>query len=289
MVHVHFGFEHRAPDALERWCRELRHQRVGLVVTVHDLHNPHTVDNTRHEHHLATLIGHADEVLTLTASAADEIERRWGRRPLVVAHPHLAPLDWADRFGRRTERSGPKRVGINFKSFRANTVEPHRLLAGVAAGARVVGAEVVVTAHAGASAGDLRRVQAAADRAGTSVDLVERASDTRMLQDLVDLDVLVLPYGFGSHSGLLELCHDVGTRVVAPDIGFYRDQWDDVELFHLEEPNLVDEVSVRIAVDEALRRKPPVPADMSLRDGERAAVSAQHLALYQATASRGRA
>ena len=38
------------------------------------------------------------------------------------------------------------------------------------------------------------------------------------------LDLSVLPYRFGTHSGWLEACHDLGTAVAAPDCGFYAEQ-----------------------------------------------------------------
>ena len=39
-----------------------------------------------------------------------------------------------------------------------------------------------------------------------------------------EIDVSVLPYRFGTHSGWLEACHDLGTAVVAPNCGYYREQ-----------------------------------------------------------------
>jgi hypothetical protein len=38
------------------------------------------------------------------------------------------------------------------------------------------------------------------------------------------LDLSVLPYRFGTHSGWLEACYDLGTTVVAPDCGYYAEQ-----------------------------------------------------------------
>ena len=34
----------------------------------------------------------------------------------------------------------------------------------------------------------------------------------------------MLPYRFGTHSGWLEACYDLGTPVLAPDCGFYAEQ-----------------------------------------------------------------
>ena len=36
--------------------------------------------------------------------------------------------------------------------------------------------------------------------------------------------VSVLPYRFGTHSGWLEACFDLGTAVIAPSCGFYKQQ-----------------------------------------------------------------
>src|SRR4029077_13755566 len=130
----HFGFEHRTPSELESWCDTLEELGIGLVVTVHDLLNPHTPDNRRHEHHLDTLLRRADTVITLTAGAAAHIEQGWDRRPRVIAHPHVAPLDWQGHFPRRTSCLQPRRVGVHFSSFRPNVLDPDDLLVGLAAG-----------------------------------------------------------------------------------------------------------------------------------------------------------
>ena len=53
-----------------------------------------------------------------------------------------------------------------------------------------------------------------------------RLSDDGLIAYLQRLDVSVLPYQFGSHSGWLEMCRDLGVGVVAPDCGFYVGQWD---------------------------------------------------------------
>src|SRR5690606_28303224 len=49
-------------------------------------------------------------------------------------------------------------------------------------------------------------------------------SDDELWQYLADLSVSVLPYRFGTHSGWLEACFDLGTAVVAPSCGFYGEQ-----------------------------------------------------------------
>ena len=69
----------------------------ALVVTVHDLRNPHDRDPSRHLEHLGILVTAADAVITLTPGAAAEIARRWSRTAAVVPHPTLLPRPPRDR------------------------------------------------------------------------------------------------------------------------------------------------------------------------------------------------
>ena len=93
LAHLHFGFDAAEPTSLLRWVRELdRHQRP-LVLTVHDLVNPHFVDQRCHAAQLDVLIPAAADIITLTPGAAAIIQQRWDRTAVVIPHPHVVPLD----------------------------------------------------------------------------------------------------------------------------------------------------------------------------------------------------
>jgi hypothetical protein len=94
-----------------------------------------------------------------------------------------------------------------------------------------------------------------------------------------EIDVSVLPYRFGTHSGWLEACHDLGTTVVAPDCGFYAQQRPCLTYGHDEKRGL-DAASLAAAVVFARERRPRWQAARSERRGERVAVAAAHRALY---------
>lgn len=93
VLHVHFGFEHFNPAQLAA-ALDAQHAHGGaVVVTVHDLENPHLTDQGPHRDRLAVLLGRADAVLTLTPGAAATLARDYGVRALVVPHPHIVPLE----------------------------------------------------------------------------------------------------------------------------------------------------------------------------------------------------
>ncbi len=49
-------------------------------------------------------------------------------------------------------------------------------------------------------------------------------TDDELWAYLGSLDLCVLPYRFGTHSGWLEACVDLGTATLVPDIGYYAEQ-----------------------------------------------------------------
>jgi beta-1,4-mannosyltransferase len=286
VVHLHFGFDHLTPDDVRDWIEALRDLRVPLVFTVHDLRNPHHDSPERHDAHLDLLVPAAAAVITLTRSAADVIDRRWGRTATVIPHPHVAELgdriELGEPGGRLLgEDAGARPVaGIHLKDLRRNVVEPSRLVAAAAWGAQAAGGRLRVDLHPGVidrpELAGVRQLAAAGE-----IDLRPhpRFDDRALIDYLTGLDVSVLPYRFGTHSGWLEACRDVGTRVVAPSCGFYGDQWSETVIYRADEEAGLDESSLADAVREALLM--PAPAISSqARLAEAAAVRDQHAHLY---------
>lgn len=229
VMHVHFGFESTDPPALRQWCAELARRRRPLVVTVHDLVNPHFADQREHQHLLDVLIERADRLITLTPGAAAEIARRWQRTAAVIPHPHIAPLDWTPP-ARRARPDGFV-IGVSVRDLRAN-VDPLPVLTALAAALpQLPGATVRVDLHPGLRAKTddraralLRWLDARQGEPGWQICTHPRFTDDQLLDHLHQLDLSVLPYAFGTHSGWLEACVDVGTAVLVPDIGYYAQQ-----------------------------------------------------------------
>ena len=104
-------------------------------------------------------------------------------------------------------------------------------------------------------------------------------SDDELWEYLNAIDVSVLPYRFGTHSGWLEACFDLGTAVVAPSCGFYAEQRPCLTYRH-DETGLDARVarSTPCARRTSNRRcRGPIPAE---RREERRAVAAAHRSLY---------
>ncbi|WP_284250326.1 glycosyltransferase [Litorihabitans aurantiacus] len=237
LVHTHFGAESLPTGRLAAALAEMRRLRIPLVHTVHDLSNPQLLDQRGHEADLDLLLAHAAAVVTLTPGAATEVARRWGRTARVIAHP--AVLDPA---GRTTVGAPPPAalvVGVHLRDLRpgidgetavATLVGAVRALRadGVDAVARVIvndrvrEPEVLERLRAVvADAADLVRTDG---HAAARILVRPRVDDAELEREVADLDVALLPYRHGTHSGWVELCHDLGVPVVGPAVGYAHEQ-----------------------------------------------------------------
>lgn len=229
VFHVHFGFDAVSVDELAASLAALARHRKPLVLTVHDLRNPHQRDTRPHAERLQLLIEQAEAIITLTPGAAAGIDARWSRSATVLPHPHVVPRSLVG--ARRRVRPGPV-IGIHAKSLRA-CMDPvpvaKALLRGVEA---TCGARLQIDVHdevldRHSDSHDPHIAKALVDLGRhRDVDLRSHAyfDDDQLWDYLRSLDVSVLPYRFGSHSGWMEACYDVGTAVVAPTCGFYAEQ-----------------------------------------------------------------
>jgi glycosyltransferase involved in cell wall biosynthesis len=284
IFHIHFGFDSISCDDLARVIELLRRHGKPLVYTAHDLRNPHHRESAMHNEHLDLLVPAADAVITLTAGARDEIRRRWNTTAVVLPHPHVVP---SERMGRpRPEHPGRFVIGVHAKSLRAS-MDPLTVASGLAREMeRWPDAVLQVNVHdeiyqpdnywyspaIGADLLDLDRCPQVDVRVHPYFD------DDQLWDYLSSLDVSVLPYRFGTHSGWLEACFDLGTGVAAPDCGYYGQQRP-CGVFEFGEGR---ELGVRSLVEaiERFRKEPPRQPRWTERWRERRALAAAHAGLY---------
>src|SRR5690606_34862620 len=181
------------------------------VLTVHDLRNPHHVEPGLHDEQLDVLVPAAAALITLTEGAAREIRRRWGRTAYVVPHPHVLELDEMEAFQKlHAVRPGDEfRVGLHVKSLRAS-MAPMRILPtlldtvrGIPGGVLQVNGHTDVLGESGSRRDDELATWLHERAAAGEIDLRvhDYFSDAELWEYLASLDVSVLPYRFGTHSG----------------------------------------------------------------------------------------
>jgi len=275
VLHVHGGYGHLPVAALECWTETVRRLGIPLVLTVHQLREPAQRTRTRHDAHLAALAATAEVVLTLTPGAADEIAERYGRTAIVVAHPSVAVPD---------PDVGSERglVGLVLRCPSPAVPDPAAVVRAALSGAVDGGGRLRVLLGIPGDPDDTVPGLTALARSG-ALELVVPGPD--WTAELQQLHVAVLAERCGTHSRDLEVCRDVGTRVVAPSCGWFSDQWSDVVPYLNDEERGFDAVSLTGAVSAALARPMPRPADRAWREEQRAAVRSVHAQVYASVAA----
>jgi hypothetical protein len=275
VLHVHTGYGHLAEAAVEDWTESVRRLGIPLVVTVHQLRDPDQDARARHDAHLSALLSTAEVVLTLTPGAADEIAERFGRTAIVVAHPSLAAPD---------PELGSERglVGLPVGPSSPAIPDPAALVRATLSGAVSGGGRLRVLVASDNQSGLDPDIWQLAGRGAIQLVVHPRAEWAAQLQQL---HVAVLPERCGTHSRDLEICRDVGTRVVAPSCGWFADQWSDVVSYGNDEEHGLDVVSLTGAIAVALTSPMPRPADRAWREAQRAAVVRVHQEVYAQVAA----
>ncbi|QWC86867.1 glycosyltransferase [Nocardioidaceae bacterium] len=285
VFHLHFGFDAWEPSRLAEVVDAVHARGRPFVFTVHDLRNPHHVDRALHDAQLDVLVPAAEGLVTLTEGAAAEIRRRWDREATVIPHPHVVDLPTMEAYASRPRPDGPFRVGVHAKSLRAS-MDPDAVLPALA---RAVGdlpdavlqvnvhTEVMEggAAHAPTTSSLLRDL---AERDDVELHVHDFLPDADLWAYLASLDLSVLPYRFGTHSGWLEACRDVGTTVLAPSCGFFADQGPVLTYGHDESG--LDEASLTAAVRRAYDERPRWGATVDARRAQRAQVTRAYDEVY---------
>jgi glycosyltransferase involved in cell wall biosynthesis len=288
VFHVQFGFDAWSPEELRKVIDGVHARGRAFVYTAHDLRNPHHGTRELHDAQLRVLVGHADAVLTLTGGAADEIRDRWGRSAQVLPHPHVVDFATMSKLAGESggETSRPFRVGLHVKSLRAS-MDPLAILPTLVRTVRDLPDTVLqVNGHRdvlepGGARFDTALhcyLQTAVREGDVELHVHDFMSDAELWSYLRALDVSVLPYRFGTHSGWLEACRDLGTSVVAPTCGFFDEQGPVHSYVHDEAT--FDEQSLTRALREAHEAGPVAPLTIQERRRQRAFVAAEHRALY---------
>lgn len=288
VFHLQFGFDACSVERLEELVATLRRRGKPFVYTVHDLRNPHHESRGLHDRQLDVLVPAADALVTLTPGAAAEIRERWGREALVLPHPHVVDVRTMGivQDCRARRRTWEFRVGVHVKSLRAS-MDPMRILPTLVETVRELpGAVLQVNAHRDvldddgarrdAGLADYLRSRAAAHEVDLRVH--DFLPDAELWSYLSSLDVSVLPYRFGTHSGWLEACRDLGTTVVAPTCGYFAEQGPVLSYVHDE--SRYDASSLAAAVVEAYETRPRFGASIDERRAQRREVAAAHDRLY---------
>ena len=205
--------------------------RKSIVVTVHDVEPLFPEDGEDFVSRVRLVCHFASAVIALTKRSGEEIAKRFGvvgEKVQVVPHGPVLSLRHA-LWKKKRKRNRLFTVGMfggvrPNRSFLAAAVNALYGLESQDVRVRIL-SRGLNPIELGPASEALELVALAGRDARLSLELLPFPSDDEIARFVHSLDLLVLPYLCGTHSGQLELAFDLGVPVVAPAFGCYRDQW----------------------------------------------------------------
>lgn len=289
VYHLHFGTESYSVEHVRGVIAALQEVGRPLVYTAHDLVNPQLTDQRHHRRQLDVLIPAADAVITLTRGAATEIADSWDRSATVIPHPEIVPV--TSQFPPAPVNRVAK-IGVQLRDLRPNVDGPGTV-ENLAKAIDLLGAQGITAIGVVEINTQVRDQQALALIrelcAGSNViELRERPrpTDPQLYTGLNTIDVALLPYSHGTHSGWIEMCWDLGIPVAGPALGHFAEQHPEAEFYHRFDRE-AGPLSVALALAAALRSgraaaRPLTAANRRRqRDAQRPVIADAHFEVYQ--------
>jgi beta-1,4-mannosyltransferase len=223
VVHVHGIAPRVSPGQVTAAAAAVKAAGRPLVVTAYHLSDPSGTDEANYAAQLDVLIPAADEVMTITESAREEISRRWSVDATVLPHPHVVDFVRMRR-ARSDQRRGPFVLGAHLGSLRLPG-DPVAVVGALAqAAAEVPDVRLDLHVHDHLLDPDstrynpvtIREIERIVTKAGGTVRAHRPMTDAQLWDHLFSLDASFVPPLHGSHSIWPEACYDLGTQVLLP-------------------------------------------------------------------------
>ncbi len=279
VVHVHGISPRISPEQVTAAATAVKSIGRPLVVTAYHLTDPGGLDEATYAAQLDALIPQADEVITLTESAREEIAQRWSVDAMVLPHPHVVDFVRMRR-GRSEQRRGAFVLGAHLGSLRlpGDPVAVVAALADAAAEVPEVRLDVHVHDHLLDSDSTrfnpvaIREIERIVTKAGGNLRAHRPMTDAQLWDHLFSLDASFVPPLHGSHSIWPEACFDLGTQVLLPSNSHAAAQRPGLS-YNATEAGVPDVASLRAAIAAARQQETCWRADPTERWKERVQIA----------------
>ena len=238
LVHIHFEYRNIKLSQLRGLLQYFKRVKKPIVWTIHDRRS--NDDESKDLEYEKLLFKYSDKLITLTEKCKEWIETTLGQhRSVVEILPHgyiEDPIKIKKLM--KTVKKDPNLFTILYGNFRPSkevyeTISTFLLLSKLkSAKLRLLFNPIGFYGDNGKLKTDLfnflnqirteRRIEISCE------PFIEHDQITK---SFLESHAIILPNKWGTHSGQVELARDCGCHVVAPNVGFYKDQWDKVTLW----------------------------------------------------------
>jgi len=280
VVHIHFSFDKVNIDNLRSVLIYFKQLGKPIVWTCHSKESQRVL-NYCNGAYQKMLFQYSDKIITLTEGCKEWIERNWGKhhKPIdVIAHGLIAfPEDiMKNTIGMTKKRN---RFTILYGEFRENK-ERIRSIADFLDTDFLGDYELHLiykpqTTFQRLDPKKWNMFMKVSNNPRCSRFVKSWITNEELIMEFYSSHCIILPYLWGTHSGQIELAKDCGCYVVAPNVGFYAEQWEKTILWGVHCKN-----ETYIAALKEASCLPPLSPIGDVRIAELKNIIDQHLSIY---------
>lgn len=231
VVHIHFSFDKVNIDNLRSVLIYFKQLGKPIVWTCHSKESQRVL-NYCNGAYQKMLFQYSDKIITLTEGCKEWIERNWGKhhKPIdVIAHGLIAfPEDiMKNTIGMKKKRN---RFTILYGEFRENKERIHSITdfleADFLADCELHLIYKPHTTFQTSNPNEWKMFINVSNNSRCSKFVKSWITNEELIKEFYSSHCIILPYLWGTHSGQIELAKDCGCYVVAPNVGFYTEQWE---------------------------------------------------------------
>lgn len=268
IVHIHFEYYLIPIDVLENLLKYFKGEHKSIVWTCHDRGS--LMEESSVDEYERLLYGYADGITTLTQGCSQWLELQYGPAKSeikIVPHGYLAHPSIVENQAKEVLKNrnlftmliGDFRRSKEFvhsiRDFLECTDLPED------AHLQIIFRPLSICPDDPSTQERLREFQELVKNPRITTICMETIPDEVIIKAFVSSHAIILPYLWGTHSGQLEMARDCGCHVVVSDVGYYKEQWDEVRTWAAsQEWDLDQSRRYQEALTDVYIREPLKPA-----------------------------
>jgi len=240
ILHIHF-IDFDTPEDVAYVLEKCAQEKKKIIYTAHNICPMYDDSEEFYQKKVELICSHADALVALTPSGGQALLEKLNA-PSLQSRLAVQPLGWhVDPSHPKWGRAGSSKETIQYAiygSFRHNRefyspiLNWYYSLRGTNAHLNIFALPVNpcdIETEKPHVAETVSFIQS--DPARMSLRIFPHLSDNQIIDLLSGCDVLLMPYLWGSHSGQLEQAFDMNLLPVSSDVGYYKDQWRQVQSY----------------------------------------------------------
>lgn len=287
IVHIHFSFDRLSLEELESVLKYFKENSKPIVWTLHSKESQR-IRNYGEGKYQKLLFDYSDKIICPTMGAMYWLEEKYGKHKRAI---DIIPLGYMSdprdiqRLG-ATIKKDPLLFTMLIGDFRQNREFIQSIVNFLQCSdlnnykLQLIFKPIFLYEENGLLSTDMSFFYQLIQNPRIEILSRPEISNDELNSSFLKSFAIILSYKWGTHSGQIEQARDCGCHVVVSDVGFYKEQWNKVVLYNINDKNGLETAkNYTNSLIEVTKYPSLLPAGMSRLEEHHESVS-KHVTIY---------